>query len=104
MNTWSQQQQQEQLHESSVNRLYECKPVKNSSYLAASSRQIPLAVHFLGAGQLPFLQGQGCLGRRRGRGRVGKRLGQSQRGAGGGPKLRPKCKTKLPQPSSSTKK
>ena len=31
MNTWSQeeQEQQQELHESSVNRLYECKPVKN---------------------------------------------------------------------------
>ena len=30
MNAWSQQQEQEEeLHESSVNRLYECKPVKN---------------------------------------------------------------------------
>ena len=28
MNTCSQQQQEQQLHESSVNRLYECKPVK----------------------------------------------------------------------------
>ena len=28
MNTWSQQQEQEELHESFVNRLYECKPVK----------------------------------------------------------------------------
>ena len=28
MNTWS-QQQEEELHESFVNRLYECKPVKN---------------------------------------------------------------------------
>ena len=29
MNTWSQQQEEEELRESSVNRLYECKPVKN---------------------------------------------------------------------------
>ena len=29
MNTWS-QQQQEELHESFVNRLYECKPVKTN--------------------------------------------------------------------------
>ena len=30
MNTWSQEEQQQQeLHESFVNRLYECKPVKN---------------------------------------------------------------------------
>ena len=30
MNTWS-QQQQEELHESFVNRLYECKPVKSTN-------------------------------------------------------------------------
>ena len=29
MNTWS-QQEQEELHESSANRLYECKPVKST--------------------------------------------------------------------------
>ena len=28
MNAWSQEEQQEELHESSANRLYECKPVK----------------------------------------------------------------------------
>ena len=34
MNTWSQEEQQQQeLHESSVNRLYECKPVKTKIYV-----------------------------------------------------------------------
>ena len=34
MNAWSQQEEQQQeqeLHESSANRLYECKPVKNNT-------------------------------------------------------------------------
>ena len=32
MNAWSQQEQEEEeLHESSANRLYECKPVKNAA-------------------------------------------------------------------------
>ena len=32
MNTWSQEEQQQQeLHESFVNRLYECKPVKSNN-------------------------------------------------------------------------
>ena len=30
MNTWSQQQEKQELHESSANRLYECKPVKST--------------------------------------------------------------------------
>ena len=40
MNTWSQEEQQQQeLHESFVNRLYECKPVKSKG---SNKRSVPI--------------------------------------------------------------
>ena len=39
MNTWSQQEEQQELHESFVNRLYECKPVKSKG---SNKRSVPI--------------------------------------------------------------
>ena len=42
MNTCSQQQQEQQLHESPVNRLYECKPVKKPRELEKDGYYLPI--------------------------------------------------------------
>ena len=54
MNTWSQEEQQQQeLHESFVNRLYECKPVKRVKKAQCFSAKKDIFANFLTSLALP---------------------------------------------------